>query len=79
MKEKQFLKRVLEPCAFLSPFFGSLSTVYGMYVTFKLLDHLEPSHAVARGIWSGLLCTVILMALEFLIVALYTLLRSRTT
>jgi biopolymer transport protein ExbB/TolQ len=79
MEEKQFLKRVLELWAGFLPFCGSLSTVYGIYVAFRLIDDLEPSHAVAPGILSALLCTVILMALSFLIVALYPLLRGGTT
>ena len=79
MKENRFLKRVVERWAFLSPFCGSLSTAYGIYIAFKLIDHLEPSHIVAPGIWSALLCTVILMALSLLIVAVYTLLRDGTT
>lgn len=78
MKGKRFLKRVLEGWAFLCPFYGSLSTVYGIYVAFKVTDHVEPSYAVAPGIWSALLCTVILMGLSFLIVALYTPLRDGT-
>ena len=73
------LKRVLDRWVFLSPFCGSLSTVYGIYVAFKLIDHLEPFHAVATGIWSALLWTMILIALSLLIVALYTLLRDGTT
>jgi len=79
MKEKQFLKRVLERWAFLTSFCGSLSTVYGIYVAFELIDRREPSYAIAPAIWSVLLCTVILMALPFVIVAVYALFRDGTT
>ena len=79
MEENRFLKRVVDRYAFFAPFCGSLGTVYGIYRAFDLMDHLEASHAVAPGIWSALLCTVILIALSFFIVAVYTLLREGTT
>lgn len=79
MEADRFLKWAVERFACFAPFCGFLGTVYGVYRAFDLKDRMDAFNAVAPGIWSALLCTTILMALSFLIVAVYTWLHEEKT